>query len=343
MVLTVRKRLLLYISITVAAAIAALYLVACSRFAPNPEHERAIVAEVDGHAVEPFEYYVYLSEQKHFFEATGGIDIWYASFGPTDAQTQAKLNALRQLALVRTTAAQARQIGLELRPESISAAEANANAHIAQLPHTLAVSTGSTFENILPIMLERQLLEYMYEEVTRNFVVSQADFEAFFEIYVLQHPNAVRTQASIASIDRSETTYPTSRQLANAVRRSWEDAQAFQYDGVSVNITVTNDLVNSGLPSGVIEATRNLELHQVSPILQTSDTYYIVRIDARQVVNATTLANSALEEYTKQMRDEIFNQAYLSWRESEPEIRINHEVFDTISINDLNVDLYAQE
>jgi hypothetical protein len=104
-------------------------------------------------------------------------------------------------------------------------------------------------------------------------------------------------------------------------------------DVSAVSFSLTDDLTNSELPQGVIDAARSLELYQVSPILQTADMYYIIRIEARQV--ADTLTASAMEEYTKQMRDAIFNQTYQTWRDGEPEIVINHDVFDGISINDL--------
>ena len=306
--------------------------------------ERLIVAVVDGHVVEPFEYYVYLSEQKSFFEATGGIDIWYAAFGGTDAQTQAKLNALRQLALVRTTVEQALLIGLELDDEAVAVAAASAYAHLANLPAALAASTDSTIDNILPIKLRRQLFEAMYEEVTRNFTVSQADFEHFFESYVLASPGAVQTVATVAAVSRYGSAASDPQSTAREVRLALDSPGApdTSYSEIdSVRVTVTRDLANSELPAGVIAAARNLALHQVSPILQTADTYYIIRIDAHQVANVSTLASSALEEYTKQKRDEIFAQAYQTWRDSEPEIHINHEVFDAISINDLRNELSA--
>jgi len=319
-----------------AAVVTALFFGACDVAEPQPVAERIVVAVVDGHVVEPFEYYVYLSEQQQFFEATGGIDIWYAAFGATDAQTQAKLNALRQLALVRTTADQARILGLDQGEASIEIARSNTYAHLALLPPELAETTASTFENIFPIMLERQLFEDMYEEVTRNFTVSPADFEVFFESYVLQNPNAVQTIATVATIDRAATSRATPQALAHIVRLDLESgAETDHTDNPLVTISTIYDLTNSGLPAGVIEATRNLDPHQVSPILQTVEKYYIIRIEARQIVAAATLVNSALEEYTRLMRNEIFNQAYQTWRDSEPEIRINREVFDTISINDL--------
>ena len=323
---------------------AVLLLLAGCTPGPRTQAGRVVVAVVDGHAVEPFEYYVYLGEQKRFFEATGGIDIWYASFGGTDAQTQAKLNALRQLALVRTTAEQAYLAGLVLDAAALAEAETSARAHIAALPASLAADTGSTLENILPVMQRRQLFEAMYEEVTRNFMVSQADFEHFFEGYVLNNPNAVQTVATVAAVNREGVSAAAPRSAAYAVRTAMSSPDGIGEDhgfGDSVSVTVTRDLANSGLPAGVIAAAAGLGIDQVSPILQTADTYYIIRIDAHQVANVATLASSALEEYTKLMRDEIFARAYQGWRDGEPEISINHEVFDTITINDLRPDLSA--
>ncbi|MCL2673807.1 MAG: hypothetical protein FWE92_00575 [Defluviitaleaceae bacterium] len=329
-----RNRLFSYAMIT-AAVMTALFFGACNVPEPATEPERIIVAVVDGHIVEPFEYFVYLSEQQQFFEATAGPDIWYAAFGATDAQTQAKLNALRQLALVRTTANQARLIGLEQSEISVEIARANTEAHLALLPPGLAESTASVFENIFEVMLERQLFEDMYKEVTRNFTVSQADFEVFFENYVLRNPNAVQTKATVAAVARIEPS-PTAQAMAHTLRQALENhTEADHANHSLVTISTIYDLTNSDLPAGVIEATRNLDPSHVSPILQTIDKYYIIRIEARQIVAAATLVNSAMEEYTKLMRNEIFNQAYQTWRESEPEIRINREVFDTISISDL--------
>ena len=328
------KRLLQYLIIFAAA----FTLGSCSSAMPEAAPDRVVVAVVDGHVVEPFEYYVYLSEQKRFFESAGGEDIWYTTFGGTDAQTQAKLNALRQLSLVRITAAQARLIGLEPSEESVRIAETNTHAYLTQLPPALIHDTGSQFDNIFPIMLERQLFEEMYEQVTRNFAVSQADFEHFFEGYMLANPNAVQIMATVAAVSRFGPAGFDPQGTAHAVRQALEaEADPVLTDGV--NITQTLDLAGSDLPAGVIAATRNLSPRQVSPILQTAETYYVIRIDARQVVGAATLASSALEEYTKLMRDEIFNQAYRGWRVNDPEIHVNHEVFDAISINDLRHDI----
>jgi len=92
-----RNRLFSRLMIT-AAVVTALFFGACNTSEPAPEAERVVVAVVDGHIVEPFEYYVYLSEQQRFFEATGGLDFWHEISRANDAQTQTKLNTLRQLA-----------------------------------------------------------------------------------------------------------------------------------------------------------------------------------------------------------------------------------------------------
>jgi len=176
----------------------------------------------------------------------------------------------------------------------------------------------------------------MYEEVTRNFEVSQADFEVFFENYVLRNPNAIQTKATVAAVSRLDTTPDNAQAMAHAVHQALTNATEADYTGTPlVEISVIYDLANSSLPIGVIEVTRNLDLHRVSPIMQTIENYYIVRIEARQIAAVEALAASALDEYTTLMRNEIFNQAYQGWREGEPEIRINREVFDAISINDL--------
>ncbi|MCL2851764.1 MAG: hypothetical protein FWE20_01835 [Defluviitaleaceae bacterium] len=335
------KKLFIYLIIIISTA--SLLLGGCTAAVQDAGSERVVVAVVDGHIVEPFEFYVYLSQQKSFFEATGGMDIWYANFGGTDAQTQAKLNALRQLSLVRITAAQARLTGLEPSDESVRIATSNTYAYLAQLPPLLARDTGSTFDNIFPVMLERQLFEEMYEEVTRHFTVSQADFEHFFEGYMIAHPNPVQIIATVVAVSRLEGG-ANPQNTAHAIRQALEQScelYAAYADNTAVSVTVMRDLANSDLPAGVIAATRNLDLRQVSPILQTADTYYIVRIDARQIVDADTLAGSALDEYIQLMRGQIFNEAYQNWRDGDPEIHINHEVFDAIYINDLRLDISA--
>jgi len=296
--------------------------------------EPSPVALINGEPVMPYEYFVFLHEQVRFFEQTGGADIWEVSFGNTPAQMQAKLNALRQLSLVRTVSAQAAALGVDLPPSAYAAAEQAAATYLAQIPPELAERTGSNFGAILPTMLQRQMLEYMYERVTANFTVSPADFEVFFEAYILSSTNYVRISSTVAHAPQGE--YPLGEQaaeLAAEILRSGHESQLPPSLASIISISQAQDLAASTYPAALALEARRIEIGDVF-VYSAASGHYVVRVDGRSIPDVDTLASSALEQYTKIRRDEIFNQQYENWRGNEPIIILNDEVFTSISIND---------
>ena len=289
------------------------------------------VAHINGEPVFQHEYFVFFREQVAFFEDTGGADVWELSFGNTPAEVQAKMNALRQLSLVRTVASVARAEGIELPPESEEVARAAALAYLADIPQSLAQSTGSDLATILPVMRDRQMLSHMHERYTANFSVSQADFEAFFESYVLSRTNYLRIVATVAQLPHSQgmPSGEAAEYVAALLSQAYDDALP-----PGLTIFHTEDLAQGPYPASLALAVRHTEEGGVV-IVPESTGYYVVRVDARRIPELETLTNSALEEYTKMHRDEIFHQLYLSWRGSEPIISLNEDVFTAISIADL--------
>ena len=288
------------------------------------------VAVLNGEPVYPHEYFVFFREQVSFFEDTAGQDIWELSFGDTPAETQAKLNALRQLSLVRTVVNAAQSEGISLPQSALDDAQEAALSYLQSIPESLAIHTGSTLDTILPVMINRQMLEYMYDRTTSNFAVSQVDFEDFFEGYILAGGDYVRVAATVLQV---HPEYIDIEHMAHTLSTYGLEGLAPFLHAIS-NTYQTDDLSQEPLPLELSQKARLMEAGDVS-IVSTPLGYYIILVNDRLIPNLETLTQSALSEYKRMRRDEIFHQQYLAWRDNEPRISLNDDVFTAISILDL--------
>jgi hypothetical protein len=132
-----------------------------------------------------FRFYFLLSQRA--YEAEGGADIWYTSINGVPAEEVAKERALESLTVVKVSNGQANRLGVKLDEKDRESAEKMAEDYRILFKADLD-EIGMTGEQLLKIMEESSLRRKVFEETTKNVVVSDHDFEEYVNAYFEQEP-----------------------------------------------------------------------------------------------------------------------------------------------------------
>lgn len=126
------------------------------------------------------EYKVYFDEAKRNFEKIGGTDIWETDFDGRSAVTVAKESALNSMIAVKVSAQKAQELNITLTKEEQQKALSDAQLTIEDSGGEL---TSAYKEAVEEIMLEKSLYSKLREAVVKDYVISEAEYDAYSESY----------------------------------------------------------------------------------------------------------------------------------------------------------------
>ncbi len=293
------------------------------------------VATVEGEKISLSEFKVYLYIAQQEFEKLGDEDIWDTSFeAGLTAEEAAKERALDSLVHVKISSKQAKKMNISLTKEQEEQAEIDAQNFLDSLTSAQLKNIAITKEQMIKIMEEKAIYKRVYEEVTKNFEISEKDFEISYKEYISkQDTTALSNKLDIEYIFISPMNAEQTNQqdLAKEILEKAESGEDFKQ--ISKEYYNSNEfVVNSG--SEIIEKGKyiekleniayNLEIGEVSQLIILDNDYYIIKLngiidDAKQEYR---------QKYIKQKQDEIFEQEYNSWKTKEPEK--NMELWNSI-------------
>jgi len=159
----------------IAVAVIAIIIVTMLMLIEGGEY----VARVGRDRISVEEYKVYLHEQVNTFEEIGGADIWEVYFDGENPENVAKRNALNSAIQVKVTKEKAKgKLNISLTEEEENQAVIWARDIYNQIIENENIDiTMAEFENI---MKEIELYYKVFEELTKNFELSEMDFEMFY-------------------------------------------------------------------------------------------------------------------------------------------------------------------
>lgn len=126
------------------------------------------------------EYMVYFDEVKRNFEEIGGKDIWETDFDGRSAVTVAKESALNSMIAIKVSAQKAQDLNITLTQEEHQKALSDAKLTIEAYAHK---PTTAYKEAVEKIMLEKSLYSKVREAVVKDYVISEAEYDAYCESY----------------------------------------------------------------------------------------------------------------------------------------------------------------
>lgn len=126
------------------------------------------------------EYMVYFDEAKRNFEEIGGTDIWETDFDGRSAVAVAKESALNSMIAVKVSAQKAQELNITLTQEEHQKALSDAQLTIESSGKE---QTAVYKEAVEKIMLEKILYSKVREATVKDYVISEAEYDAYCKSY----------------------------------------------------------------------------------------------------------------------------------------------------------------
>lgn len=291
-----------------------------------------IIATVDGKAISKSEYMLYLYEATKDFNEIGGNDIWETDFDGQSAENVVKERAFTTMLHVKVTAEKAGKYKVSLSEQDKSAAKQEGDTELASMTEQQKNIISISQQDIYRIMEDTSLYRKVVEAVTKDYQLSEADFNAYFE----QNKEAQRTAYTQYTIN---TILLLDQQTAQEVSQRLNQGEDFQ---TVSQIYETNSTQKEKEFAGTIEVYKNkldtilnmdfyFEQGQITDPISTEEGYYIIRIEQKSVPDDAQLKEMIKAEYTASMKQQVFTDELNQWL-SDAEVERNDSVWNSIEM-----------
>lgn len=295
------------------------------------------IATVEGEKIslEEFKVYLYIAQQE--FEKLGDEDIWDTSFeAGLTAEEAAKERALDSLVHVKISTKQAKRLNISLTEEQKEQAKLDASSFLNSLTDSQLQNIAITEDKMLKIMEEKAIYKEVYEEVTKNFEISEKDFQNSYKAYISKKDNLNALKLDIEYIFISPVSTDKAQQdilnQAKEVLQKAKEGKDFKQlvDKYSKSNEIIIDSGKETIEKGkyiekLEDIAFNLKQGEVSDLIIVDSDYYIIKLNDRI---ESSIKEEYRNKYIKQKKDEIFEQEYSNWKTKEPEK--NMELWNSI-------------
>ncbi|MDD3570054.1 MAG: SurA N-terminal domain-containing protein, partial [Lachnospiraceae bacterium] len=251
------------------------------------------------------EYMVYLDEAKKNFEEIGGTDIWETDFDGRSAVTVAKESALNSMIAVKVSAQKARELNITLTQEEQQKALSD-----AQLTIEAAGSepTDAYKEAVEKIMLEKSLYSKLKEATVRDYVISEAEYDAYCESYY----DAVAMQMKKITVKGLFFfKEATAKDFYNKITNGEDFETIFQQNNETgenrVFLTRQKDL------EGELAELIDTQVGFVSRPIELENVYGIFKVVNIAQGEKSEIFEKLREDYTNTIHEQIFSSELEKW------------------------------
>lgn len=184
--------------IAVLVLLVAGFVAGCSLFGSDGS-DGSCVMTIDDDKISEGEFSVYLYEQKTAFEEVGGSDIWDTDFDGVPASDVAKDNAYNSVIYVKTACRNAEDVGVSLNDEDKAEAKASGEEIYNKMGAEYCESVNLSLDDITTIMEESIIHQKVMDYITRSYQLSSADYSAYIDNYIADHPDDNTPRATLES------------------------------------------------------------------------------------------------------------------------------------------------
>lgn len=286
--------------------------------------------KINNEQVSKNEFMLYLYEAQKNFESVGGNDIWETDFDGQTAEEAAKESALNALKMVKITAQRAKELKINLTDEGKKKAKSEAKSSYAGYSEEEKKAIGLSEDEIYNIMQEKYLFNNVYDEIVKNYEVSEADFNAYYK----DNKDKFKSDYTMLNL---KAILVNDKSVADEV---YTKAKAGEDFSKLVNTyTVGDELKSTG---GVLQKYKgeiedyfgvkfDIEVGGISEILEVDEGYYIIKLESKQEADESDIISNVKGYYTAAKKQTIFNQEYNKWQ-NEAKIVKNNQVWEQIKI-----------
>lgn len=288
------------------------------------------IATVGGKAISKSEYMLYLYEATRDFNAIGGDDIWDTDFDGQSAENVVKERAFTTMVHVKVTADKANKYKVFLSDEDKQNAKIEGDAELASMTPQQKEIISISEQDIYKIMEDTSLYRKVVEAVTKDYQLSEADFNAYFE-QNKETQRAAYTEYTLSSMLLSDQQ--TAQQISQSIKNGEDFETLFQ-----TYLAESPQTENTGMIQTYknrLDSTFNIDFHleegEISDAIATEDGYFIIRVDKKTVPDDAQLKQFMLEEYSNLMKQQVFTDELNQWL-ADTEIERNETLWNTIEM-----------
>lgn len=288
------------------------------------------IATVGGKAISKSEYMLYLYEATRDFNAIGGNDIWDTDFDGQSAENVVKERAFTTMVHVKVTADKANKYKVSLSENDKQKAKVEGDAELASMTEQQKNVISISEQDMYKIMEDTSLYRKVVEAVTKDYQLSEADFNAYFE-QNKDSQRAAYTEYTVSSmlIPDQQTAQQLSQNIKNG--EDFETlfqsylSQSPQNENTGVIQTYKNRL------DSILNIDFHLEQGEISDAIATEEGYFIIRVDKKTIPDDVQLKQFMVEEYSSAMKQQVFTDELNQWL-ADTEIERNEALWDTIEM-----------
>lgn len=318
--LLMTKKLVKIISLCIVSV---LFLIGCT-------NRNSYVAKINEEEISKSEFMIYLYEAQKNFETIGGSDIWDTDFEGRTAQEVAKDSALNALQTVVISAQKAPKYHISLSEEEKQTAQEEAKNTLESMTDLQKEKISTNEKELYDIMMKKLLYGKVYDEVTKSFELSEADFQNFYTQEKEQYRD-MYTKFTIKMI------LIENRETANEVAAKAKAGEDFQqlfetYESDEEEKKKNSSMeVYKGQLESLFNIKFNLEIGAVTDALETPEGYYVIKIEDKQLPTEEELLEKTKQSYISMMQQQLFNDEYQKWL-NESKIEKNEAVWNEIEL-----------
>lgn len=312
------KNMLLLLFITVAVL-----LPGCGA-AENREY----VLKINQEAVTKGEFLLYLNEVEQEFEAVGGTDIWDTDFEGQTAQEAAKDRALNSIKMVKLASQRADSYQASLSKEEKEKVASSAEELYFSLSD--ADKEQITLQETEKTMEDKERYTKVAEKITKDFVPSEADFQAFYQKNRQAYADKLRlyslSSILIAEEEKAKEAYARAKKgevFETLVNEYEKDPSAKETGGKMETYQAVLE--------EQFEKPFVYQAGDITELMRAPEGYYLFRVNAVSEAPERQIEETARKAYTEQMKQRLFLQEYEKWVEKAV-IEKNQTVWDSIAV-----------
>lgn len=275
-----------------------------------------------------------------FYRQLFGDNVWASDMYGTGTTTEDsfKEDAIASVQEMYTLQLHMGDYGVSLSDEEKASIATAAETFMSDNKKDAIEALGATTEIVEEYLTLTTIQSKMYDAIVADADTNVTDEEAKTSSYsyVMVSKTSDEESESTETVESTEAANETSDSVKN---QASEFAKAAQTDGLEVaaeayGYTVSNGTFtaeDTNLDAEVLEALQMLKEGGVSGLIDTENSYYVVRLDAEVDEEAT---EENRQNIISERQEDFYNEVLDGWKETD-KWELDEKVWDTVSFDNL--------
>lgn len=275
---------------------------------------------------------IYLTNLQDQYESVYGCDMWETKCGDLTIEDYVKKTVIAQLAQIKSMALFSKQYDIELTQDEINTLNQAAKEYFSSLSDEQVKAMGITLEDVVNAYSDYLLASKVYSSLTTETNTEVSDDEA--RVITVQ-----QIVINKYSLDQSGNKVPSTEEekaeaynKASTILEKAKNGEEFANlaENYSDNDTCELSLGRGKMENSVEKIVFNMENDELSDIIETEDSYYIMKCINSYDIEATDANKEVIIEQRKAKAfDEVY-EVFVNGLVSE----FNDELWNAVTLGD---------